>query len=65
MDSVMATQRRQKARRQRNGDGNSNDGNDDSDEDGGDGWRDGDGRCYGDTTETAAMGSATGTTEAF
>jgi hypothetical protein len=69
MDSVMAKQPRQKARRRRNGDGNSDDGNDgdDGNDDGngnedngdGDGWRDGDGRRDGDTTATAAMGGAT------
>jgi hypothetical protein len=59
MDSVTAMQWQQKAQRRRNGDGNSDDGNDDSNEDGGDGWHGGDGRRYGDTTETAAMGGAT------
>jgi hypothetical protein len=69
MDSVMATQPRQKARWQHNGDSNSNDGDDvgdgdndgDGDKDNGDddGWRDGDGRREGDTTATAAMGGAT------
>ncbi len=59
MDSVTVTQRRQKARQQRNSNGNSNDGNKGSDKDGGDGWRDGDGRRNGDTTEMAAMGGGT------
>jgi hypothetical protein len=59
MDSVTVTQWRQKARRRCNGDGNSDDSNGDSDEDGGDGWHAGDGRRYGNTTETAAMGGAT------
>ena len=60
MDSVTATERRQKAQRQRNDEGNSDGGNDDGDkdEDDGDGWRDGDGRRDGNMTTTAAMGRA-------
>ncbi len=75
MGSVTATQRRQKARWRRNGDGNSNDsdngddgddgddGNDegkgDKDDGGGNGWCNGDGRRDGDTTAMAAMGGTT------
>jgi hypothetical protein len=60
MDRMTVTQRRQKARRRRNSDGNSDDGDDgDNDKDGGNGWREGDGRRYGDTTEMAAMGGET------
>ena len=56
IDSVTVTQRLQKARWQRDGNGNEgNDGNKDNDN----GWHNGNGQRHGNTTAMAAMGGTT------